>query len=64
MEKISFKRHWAKTIPWRLVGTLDTIVLSWVITGNPFTGLKIGGSELITKMVFIMYMKEFGSILA
>ena len=51
MEKISFKRHLAKTITWRLIGTLDTILLSWIITGNPFTGLKIGGSELITKML-------------
>ena len=57
MEKISFKRHLAKTITWRLVGTLDTIVLSWIITGNPFTGLKIGGSELITKMV-LYYVHE------
>jgi len=51
MENISFKRHLAKTITWRIIGTLDTIVLSWIITGNPFTGLKIGVSELITKMV-------------
>ena len=51
MEKISFKRHLAKTITWRLVGTLDTVVLSWIITGNPFTGLKIGASELVTKMI-------------
>ena len=57
MEKISFKRHLAKTITWRLVGTLDTILLSWIITGNPFTGLKIGGSELITKMV-LYYVHE------
>ena len=55
MEKISFKRHLAKTITWRLIGTLDTIVLSWIITGNPFTGLKIGGSELITKMVLYYF---------
>ena len=47
----SYKRHIAKTITWRLVGTLDTILISWLITGNPFTGLKIGVSEVITKMV-------------
>lgn len=57
MEKISFKRHVAKTITWRLIGTLDTIVLSWIITGNPFTGLKIGGAELITKML-LYYVHE------
>jgi uncharacterized membrane protein len=53
----SYKRHLAKTITWRTVGTLDTIVLSWLITGNPFTGLKIGLSEVVTKMV-LYYLHE------
>lgn len=56
-EDPSYKRHLAKTITWRAVGTLDTIVLSWVITGNPFTGLKIGFTEVITKMV-LYYLHE------
>ncbi|OZV69247.1 DUF2061 domain-containing protein [Winogradskyella aurantia] len=47
----SNKRHVLKTFSWRAVGTLDTIVLSWIITGNPLTGLQIGGAEVITKMV-------------
>ena len=46
----SVKRHVAKTITWRIVGTLDTMIIGWLITGNPITGLKIGGIELITKM--------------
>ncbi|MEO9891014.1 DUF2061 domain-containing protein [Aurantibacter sp.] len=57
MGKISHKRHIAKTVTWRLVGTLDTILLSWLITGNPFTGLKIGLSEVLTKMV-LYYLHE------
>jgi len=48
----SRKRHLGKTLTWRIVGTLDTITLAWVISGNPMTGLKIGLSEVITKMVF------------
>lgn len=50
-------RHLAKTITWRGVGTLDTMVLAWIITGNPLSGLKIGGSELITKMI-LYYIHE------
>tara|TARA_R110002020_G_scaffold122983_1_gene278951 strand:+ start:1698 stop:1904 length:207 start_codon:yes stop_codon:yes gene_type:complete len=42
-----------KTLSWRIVGTLDTMVLGWVITGNPMVGLKIGALELVTK--FILY---------
>lgn len=47
----SVKRHLAKTITWRIVGTLDTMMLGWFITGNPMTGVKIGGLEVITKMI-------------
>lgn len=51
MPKNLYKRHIAKALTWRLVGTLDTVLLSWIITGNPLTGLKIGAAEVITKMV-------------
>lgn len=50
-------RHILKTITWRIVGTIDTILLSYFITGNITTGLKIGGVELITKMV-LYYLHE------
>ncbi len=51
----SRKRHIAKTITWRLVGTLDTIILSWVISGDPYIGLKIGISEVATKMILYYF---------
>ncbi len=57
MSDISRKRHLAKTFTWRLIATLDTILLSWFITGNPLTGLKIGAAEIITKM-FLYYGHE------
>ncbi|MDC6464817.1 DUF2061 domain-containing protein [bacterium] len=47
---VKYKRHIAKTISWRIIGTLDTILLSWFITGNWKLGLTIGGVEIITKM--------------
>jgi uncharacterized membrane protein len=48
---VSYKRHIAKTVSWRIIGTLDTIILSWIITGNLKMGMAIGGVEVITKMV-------------
>jgi uncharacterized membrane protein len=45
------KRHLAKTFSWRAIGTLDTFILGWFITGNPLTGLKIGGAEVVSKML-------------
>ena len=53
----SKKRHLAKTFSWRFIGTLDTMVLAWVISGNPMTGLKIGAAEVVTKMV-LYYLHE------
>jgi uncharacterized membrane protein len=47
----SKKRHIAKTITWRIIGTIDTMILGWIISGNPMTGVKIGGLEVVTKMV-------------
>ena len=57
MADVSYKRHIAKTITWRIVGTLDTIVLSWMITGNPMSGLKIGIAEVTTKSI-LYYLHE------
>jgi len=60
------KRHIAKTFTWRIVGTIDTMLLGWLISGNPLIGLKIGLLELITKMILyyfherIWYKSKFG----
>lgn len=51
----SRKRHIAKTLTWRLVGTLDTMILAWWISGNPLTGLKIGLIEVVTKMILYYF---------
>ena len=55
MKDQSRKRHIAKAITWRIVGTIDTILLSWLISGNPLTGLKIGFTEVLTKMVLYYF---------
>ena len=57
MKDQTYKRHIAKTITWRIVGTLDTILISWIVTGNPLIGLKIGFAEVVTKMLFY-YLHE------
>ena len=56
----SNKRHILKTFSWRGIGTLDTIVLGWIITGNPLTGLKIGGAEVVTKMLLYYGHEKYG----
>ena len=41
--KIHYKRHLLKTLTWRIVGTIDTILIGWLITGDATVGLSIGG---------------------
>ena len=53
----SNKRHILKTFTWRMVGTIDTMLIAWAISGNPLTGFKIGGAEAITKMI-LYYLHE------
>lgn len=50
-------RSVVKAISWRIIGTLDTMFLGWIITGSPLIGLKIGALELITKFV-LYYLHE------
>ncbi len=52
---VSKKRHILKTISWRIIGTVDTSVLSGVIAGSWKAGLATGGVEVITKMVLYYF---------
>lgn len=51
----SRKRHVAKTLTWRLIGTLDTMIIAWIISGNYLSGLKIGFAEVVTKMILYYF---------
>jgi len=44
-------RSIVKAISWRIIGTLDTMVISWIITGELAIALSIGSIEVVTKMV-------------
>ena len=55
--QLSRKRHILKTITWRIVGTIDTILLGWAISGDVSIGLTVGGFELFTKMI-LYYLHE------
>ena len=49
------KRSLAKTISWRIIGTLDTVLISWLITGTLALAFSIGAIELITKMALYFF---------
>lgn len=43
-------RSVVKSISWRTIGTIDTILISYLITGKPDLAVSIGGIEVFTKM--------------
>jgi uncharacterized membrane protein len=65
-KNVSVYRHIAKTVSWRVIGTIDTMVLGFLITGDLTMALSIGGLEVFTKMILyflherIWYKIPFG----
>lgn len=46
-----------KTLSWRLIGTMDTMIISYVITGKLDVAIGIGGVEVFSKMI-LYYLHE------
>ena len=40
-----------KTATWRVIASVDTMLLAWFFTGNIGTAISIGGLEVITKLI-------------
>jgi uncharacterized membrane protein len=57
MSEVTRKRHLAKAITWRVTGTLDTMLIGWLVTGSLELGALIGGVEVLTKTV-LYYLHE------
>lgn len=51
------KRTLAKTVSWRAVATMDTFVISYLVTGSGAMAGSIAGFEVLTKIV-IYYCHE------
>ena len=55
----SHPRSIVKAIWWRILGSIDTFVLSWLFSGNPTIAVSIAGTEVFTK-IFLFYLHERG----
>ena len=49
--KVSYKATLIKTIIWRILATILTVLSAWLVTGNVKVGLAIGGVEALVKMI-------------
>lgn len=53
----SHARSLVKGINWRFIGSMDTMIISFLYSGNPWGSFYIGSTELVTK-VFLFYIHE------
>lgn len=44
-------RSLAKAVSWRITGTVDTFIISWLITGQLLLASGIAFTEIMTKIV-------------
>ena len=49
------KRHIVKSISWRIAGTIDTFLLSYILTGNISFGLSISGIDFFSKLLLYYF---------
>ena len=57
-------RSLAKAISWRITGTIDTFVISWVITGEILLASGIAFTEIMTKiLLFWLHERAWNKIL-
>jgi len=55
VKRNSHKVSLLKTISWRIVGTLDTMIISYILTGNIKVALGIGSIEIVSKMILYYF---------
>ena len=49
------KRHLAKAITWRIVASLTTFVIGWIVTGDLNFGMAIGAADVVIKIVLYYF---------
>ena len=50
-------RSLAKTVTWRVLASIDTFILGWIVTGNIMFAGSIASLEVLTKLV-LYYLHE------
>jgi uncharacterized membrane protein len=48
-------KSFLKSISWRIVGTIDTMIISYIITGRVTVALSIGSVEVLTKTILYYF---------
>ena len=54
-------RSLVKAISWRVLGSVDTFILSWLFTGSPKAAGAIASTEVLTKIVLYYFHERIWS---
>ena len=57
--QVSRKRSFLKTVTWRIIASIDTFIIVWIITGQLAWAGSVAGLEILTK-TFLYYLHERG----
>lgn len=49
------RRHWAKAISWRVIGSLDSLVVAWLVTGSFEIGAILGSVKFFTATILYYF---------
>lgn len=55
--KLFSSRSAMKSLTWRIVASLTTMAIAWIVTGSIDFALSIGGIEVVAKLL-IYYLHE------
>ena len=57
LSKEAHRRSFAKAVSWRILGSIDTFLISWIVTGHPVVAATISAVEVFTK-ILLFYLHE------
>ncbi|WP_378185561.1 DUF2061 domain-containing protein [Aquimarina sp. W85] len=56
-------RSIAKAISWRIIGTLDTLLISYVLTGELILATSIASVDFVTKMILYFFHERLWNLI-
>ncbi len=56
-------RSVAKALSWRVIGTIDTLVISYILTGEMSIAASIASIDFITKMILYFFHERLWNLI-
>ncbi len=57
-------RSFAKVLSWRVIGTIDTMVIAFFLTWSVTISLGIGGIEVFTKIILYYFHERLWNVVS